>query len=173
MKYSFLFDNNIYRKIVKTGNEVLFEKFNSDIKNHRIIKNIPSKSINYSLTTFTIMEALGITIVYPNIILPKSFKSPKKYKEAFSFVNNEAKKYFKNLKSIKYEELIKKLNDQQKYTSIKAKKIEQIFIINPLKTQLFYNYFIEALVFDYVCKYEFPREIQKILFSDYLLPTFF
>ncbi len=173
MKYSFLLDNNIYGKIVKSGNEMIFKNFNSDIKNHTVIKNISSENINYSLTPFTIMEALGITIPYPNIILPLDLKNRKKHKEAFIFVRSKAKKYFKNLNQIKHKELIKKVENQQKYTSLKARKTQQIFIENPLKIDGFYDYFIESLVFDYICKYEFPKEIQKILFSNFLLPTFF
>ncbi|SDS05365.1 hypothetical protein SAMN05216503_1829 [Polaribacter sp. KT25b] len=173
MNYSFLLDNNIYREIVKYGNEIVFENFNSDIKNHRIIKNIPVENIIYSLTPFTIMEALGITIPYPKIILPLELKSPKKYNEAFIFINDEAKKYFSNLSLIKPKELLKKVKQQKKFTSLKAKKTEQIFIENPLKTKEFYDYFLESLVFDYTCKYEFPREVQKRIFSEYLLPTFF
>ena len=173
MKYSFLLDNNIYREIVKSGNEIILENFNSDIKNHRIIKNIPLKNINYSLTPFTIMEALGITIPYKKITLPSDLKKPNKYNEAIRFINDEAKKHFNNLTLIKPEELLKKVKHQKKYTSLKAKEIAKIFIETPLTTKEFYNYFIEALVFDYVCKYEFTKEIQKIIFTEHLLPTFF
>ncbi|WP_249988193.1 hypothetical protein [Polaribacter sp. Z014] len=173
MRYSFLLDNNIYREIVKSGNEIVFENFNYDIKNHRIIKNIPSENIKYSLTPFTIMEALGITIPYKKIIFPLDLKKPYKYNEAIRFINDEAKKYFCDLISIQPEELLKKVKHQKKYTSLKATKTAQIFIETPLKKKEFYNYFIQALVFDYVCKYEFPKEIQKIIFAEHLLPAFF
>ena len=38
---------------------------------------------------------------------------------------------------------------------------------------MLFEYFIQSLVFDYVCKYEFPREIQKIIFNKILIPIFF
>jgi hypothetical protein len=51
--------------------------------------------------------------------------------------------------------------------------MEKIFIQNPLEIESFFEYFIQCLVFDYVCKNELPGEIQKIIFSKFLIPTFF
>jgi hypothetical protein len=173
MKYSFLFDNSVYRPLVRSGNGVALENFNLSISNHKILNKISYEHINYSLTPFSIMEALGIVIPDPKIKLPKEISTEKTYDKAFNFIKKEAEKYYSNLNLITQDKLLQKAKEQSEFTSFQAKSIEKIFIQNPLEIESFFEYFIQSLVFDYVCKYEFPGEIQKIVFNEILIPTFF
>ena len=173
MKYSFLLDNNIYRLLtkLKMGDEL--DNFNSSIKKHRLLKNIPQKNINYSLTPFSIMEAIGITIPNPNIPIPEKFSNVQKRKELVEYLKKEARTYYSELDRISIKEIISSAEKQKKYTSKKAETIDNIFIQKPIKLNGYHEYFIESLIFDYVCKYEFPKPLQKLIFSEFLIPSFF
>lgn len=46
-------------------------------------------------------------------------------------------------------------------------------ILKPLNSEGFYEYFLKGLVFDFLCKYQFPKEVQKQIFGKFLIPTFF
>lgn len=173
MKYNFLLDNNIYQPLTKLKNGDELDNFNLSIKKHPILKKISSQDINYSLTPFSIIEGIGITIPQPEILIPEKLSTVKKHKELVQYIKNEAEIYYSNLNQINSEEIFLKAQIQSKYTNEKAKIIEEIFIHRPIKLNGFNNYLIESLVFDFVCKYDFPKEIQKVVFSKYLIPTFF
>lgn len=173
MKYSLLLDNNIYRPLVQSENGTVLKNFNSAIKEHRIINKIPASNINYSLTPFSIMEALGITIPDPKNSISKKLTSKNDYHIIFESIKNEAEIYYKNLKQISKQEILKKAKIQSEFTVPESKNIEKTFIQDPIQIESFYEYFIQALVFDYMCKYEFSGQIQKSILSEYLIPEFF
>lgn len=173
MKHHLLFDNNIYRPLMTSENGEFLKNFNDSIKKHKVIQNIPSDNFNYSITPFSIMEALGVTIPYPEIIIPVDKLTEKTFKDGFKFLKKEAEKYFRNLKNISPEKLLKNAIQQSLFTNSESKEFENILIYKPLRLEGFNEYFIQALVFDYLCKYEFPKEIQRLVFSEFLIPTFF
>lgn len=173
MKHYFLLDNNIYRPLMGSKNGEFLQNFEKSIKNHRIFKNLTQQDIFYSITPFSIMEALGITIPFPeNLILNKKL-TIKTYKEDFIELKKKAEKYFENLEILKFENLLRIANEQSSYTNSESKKLEELLITNPLKITELNKYFLQGFVFDFLCKYEFPLEIQKHVFSEFLIPTFF
>ncbi|WP_127844568.1 hypothetical protein [Psychroflexus aestuariivivens] len=173
MKYHYLFDNNIYRPLMNSKNGEFLQNFKKSIKKNNIITNIPLHNIAYSVTPFSIIEALGVSIPYPeNLISNKKLKI-ETYKEDFISLSRKAEIHFKNLEILKIENLLNNAKEQSKYTDDKSKELEKKLIINPLNSEGFYNYLLKGLVFDFLCKYQFPLEIQKRVFSEYLIPTFF
>jgi hypothetical protein len=171
MNYHFLLDNNIYRPLMASENGFFFKNFKNSIEKHNIIKNITQNNLVYSITPFSILEALGITIPYPeNLIYDKKTKA---YKEGFKNLKKQAENYFENLPILKIQNLLNAAEKQSTFTNSDSKELEKTLIFNPLKTEGFYNYLLKGVVFDYLCKYEFPQETQKQIFSEFLIPTFF
>jgi hypothetical protein len=153
---------------------VFFKNFKNSIEKHIIIiiiKNITQNNLVYSITPFSIIEALGITIPYPgNIIYNKKTKA---YTEGFKNLKKQAENYFENLDKLKIQNLLNTAEKQSVYTNSDSKEVEKTLIFNPLKTEGFYRYLLKGLVFDFLCKYQFPKEVQKQIFRDFLIPTFF
>ncbi len=171
MKYHFLLDNNIYRPLMASENGVFIKNFKNSIEKHTIIKNITHNNLVYSITPFSILEALGITIPYSkNLIYNEKTKA---YKEGFKNLKKQAENYFENLEILKIQNLLNAAEKQSIYTNSESKELEKTLIFNPLKTEGFYKYLLKGVVFDYLCKYEFPQETQKQIFSEFLIPTFF
>ncbi|WP_159019624.1 hypothetical protein [Algibacter sp. L3A6] len=173
MKYHFLLDNNIYRPLMNSKNGEFLLNFEKSIQKHNIFKNIPIHDIAYSITPFSIMEALGITIPFPQNLITNEELTIKNYKKGFKNLKEKAEEYFLNLEILKNDSLIDIAKKQSLYTSLNSKELEKTLITNPLKNSEFNNYFLKGLVFDFLCKYEFPQEIQKHIFSEFLIPTFF
>jgi hypothetical protein len=173
MKHYFLLDNNIYRPLMGSKNGEFLKNFEKSIKSHRIFKDLTNQDIFYSITPFSIIEALGVTIPFPKNLIPNEKLKIKTYKEDFKELKTKAEKYFENLEDLKYENLLKKANEQSLYTNSESKQLEEILISNPLKIKELNKYFIQGFVFDYLCKYEFPLDIQNLVFSEFLIPTFF
>jgi hypothetical protein len=159
--------------MVSSRDGIFLKNFQKSIQNHKIIQNISPKDMFYSITPFSIMEALGITIPFPEHLFLKSKITLKTYREDFKYLKEKAEEYFESLDFLKIENLIKTANEQSLYTNEESKDLEKILITNPLKSSEFCNYFLKGLVFDFLCKYEFPIEVQKHIFSEFLIPTFF
>jgi hypothetical protein len=173
MKYHFLLDNNIYRPLMGSENREFLQNFEKSLEKHNIIKNISLQNIVYSITPFSIMEALGVTIPFPENLISNKIVTIKTYKEDFKNLQEKAEIYFENLEILKIDNLLKIANKQSVNTNYQSKELEQKLILKPLNGKGFYEYFLKGLVFDYLCKYQFPQEVQKQIFSEFLIPTFF
>jgi len=173
MKHHFLLDNNIYRPLMDSKNGEFLRTFEKSIEKHNIIKNISLQNIVYSITPFSIMEALGVTIPFPENLISNKKVTIKTYKEDFKNLKEKAEEYFENLEILKIDNLLKIANKQCLYTNYQSKELEKKLISEPLNNKEFYEYFLKGLVFDYLCKYQFPQEVQKLIFSEFLIPTFF
>lgn len=158
---------------MNSKNGEFLDNFERSIQKHTIIKNIPQHAKVYSITPFSIMEALGITIPFPKNLISTKELTIKTYRKGFKTLKEKAEEYFQSLEILTNANLIKTAKEQRLYTSEKSKELEKILITNPLKNSEFYNYFMKGLVFDFLCKHEFPQEIQKHIFSEFLIPTFF
>lgn len=93
MKNSFLLDNNVYRPLVQSKNGVAIDNFNLSIRKHKILNRIPSKDIHYSLTPFSIMEALGIIIPQLKVELPEKMRIKKNIKKLLNLLSMKLKNF--------------------------------------------------------------------------------
>lgn len=166
-QYGFLLDTNFYNNL-KKSNEVLFN-FTDSIKKHPVLSNLDFNDNFSSYTPFSIIEYLGIVIPLPSIRLPKQeFQSPKTYLKAFKFVKKEAEEFFLNLEKIQPHKLTEEVKKNKKFSCNHTSKLPDI-----IHTATFHEHLVNALVFDYVSKFQFPKNLQRSIFHYILLPMVF
>ncbi len=173
MRYSYLFDNNLYRQLTTSPNGLALKNFNNAIDKYEITKKIASRPIAFRMTPFTIMEALGITAPNPPISIPRHLNSGKKLRELLDYVISEAKSFYYSSPNLKKQYFLDKAQEQMKFTSFEATAFEKICILDPLNDDNFEDYIVLCLAFDFLYKFEFPKEIQLQALHTYFIPTFF
>lgn len=171
--YSYLYDTNIYRSLTKSkGGKAIFN-FNHSLDKSPILKKIASQKVLFKMTPFTLIEALGVAIPDPKIKLPEQNIVAQEKRDVIDFISQEAKLFYSIIPETKREYLLKKAEEQSRYTSFEAKEIENIFINLPLSSDTVGEYLNSCLLFDYVCKYPYPQKLEIEMMYTFFIPSFF
>jgi len=125
------------------------------------------------MTPFTLIEALGVAIPDPKIKLPEQNIVAQEKRDVIDFISQEAKLFYSIIPETKREYLLKKAEEQSRYTSFEAKEIENIFINLPLSSDTVGEYLNSCLLFDYVCKYPYPQKLEIEMMYTFFIPSFF
>lgn len=116
------------------------------------------------ITPFSILEALGIVVPYPDIQIPAHLRQGARTAlDQFEFVDGEAKKYFSGLDVLRSEYLEQRLRDQSRYTHPSSRSIERMHLEGGLRDPNLQRNLVTALSFDYLVKYPYNREVRKAL----------
>jgi hypothetical protein len=164
MAHELLFlDNNFYRRLCTSKDGSTFQNWVTSLnKSEQLRELILENRLEPYITPFAILEGLGITVPYPEIKLPQHLKQgAHNAVNQFSFVNDEAKKYFASLNTLKIEHLQQRFLEQSEYTHPSAKAIERMHLMYGLQDNNLPNKLITSLSFDYVTKYQYSRECRK------------
>lgn len=171
--HSYFFDTNIYRNLTKSQDGKAVLNFNASLDKFEILKQIASQNVLFKMTPFTLIEALGITIPNPSISLPiEQLDKANKKRDVIGFISNAARTFYSSLPQTKRTYLLQKAEEQSRYTSPEAKAIEKI-IDRPLLSDTIEEYLISCLLFDYVCKFDYPKDVERDVLHSFLIPSFF
>jgi hypothetical protein len=156
-------DNNFYRRLCTTKDGSALQKWIASIQGEPGLASVLIDGrLEPYITPFSILEALGITVPYPDIQVPAQLrKGARAALDQFEFVDAEAKKYFAGLDVLRPEYLEQRFREQSRYTHASSKPIERMHLEGGLRDPNLQRNLITALSFDYLVKYPYSRETRK------------
>lgn len=158
-------DNNFYRKLCTTKDGSALQRWFSSIQKEPMLASaVVGGRLEPYITPFSILEALGITVPYPDLRIPSRLNSgPRAAIDQLEFVDGEAKKYFAGLDVLKPANLQRRFAEQALYTHTSSKPIERMHLEGGLGDPNLQRNLVTALSFDYLTKFPFAKEYRKDL----------
>jgi hypothetical protein len=156
-------DNNFYRRLCTTKDGSALQKWIASVQAAPTLASvIIGGRLEPYITPFSILEALGITVPYPDIRIPAHLQSGARAAlDQLEFVDGEAKKYFAGLDVLRLEYLEQRFGEQSRYTHPSSKPIERMHLEGGLRDPNLRTNLITALSFDYLTKFPFSKEHRK------------
>jgi len=156
-------DNNFYRRLCTSKDGSALQKWIASIQAKPAWADLilGGQLIPY-VTPFSILEALGITVPYPDVQIPAHLrKGAGTALDQFEFVDAAAKKYFASLSVLTPEHLEQRFMAQSRYTHPSAQPIERMHLQSGLRDPNLPRKLTTVLSFDFLVKYPFSRECRR------------
>jgi len=156
-------DNNFYRRLCTTKDGSALQKWIASMQTKPGLANMfIGGRLEPYITPFSILEALGIVVPYPDIQIPAHLRQGARAAlDQFEFVDGEAKKNFSGLDVLRSEYLEQRFREQSRYTHPSSKSIERMHLESGLRDPSLERNLVTALSFDYLVKYPYNRESRK------------
>lgn len=172
--YTRFFDNNVFRKITSNGNGYL-EFLRNYIKSldDASLDNIFDGTITNRITSFTILEAIGLKIPKAEIELPTFLIASKDIAKINTYIYNEIKDYYSNNPAFNLNKILEFAEKQKKYTTTTGIELFESSVIKAINHEGFYERLIADISCDYFLKFDFTDEINSIIIYNFLIPSLF
>jgi hypothetical protein len=154
--HSLAFDTNVFKRVTRVGNELLFEQLFKDL-NARVNPKNEFDGFRSTITPFLLLEYLGQ--IPPNINIPEPTDT--EFKEwgqrAPEKVFHAAGGVYRGETVLQETSLVGKNAENLKYVSKAAMKLYEDIVCRIVKKTGFANFLIHNLALDYTYRFPFRR----------------
>ncbi|MGE5353220.1 MAG: hypothetical protein ACM3P0_14150 [Acidobacteriota bacterium] len=162
MDYIHFLDNNIFRLICSSPNGEALNKLFNSISGISFLNE--KTNFAFKLSPFSILEAIGIVPPRINdLALPNELIQLKDAAIIAEYLSSLALKFYQKSEEISLANIQIKAHEQEKYVTAEAKEIFGISILDIINEAGFVEYLQRQLVMDYLFKFDYPNEIDKIM----------
>jgi len=166
-----ILDTNLFRKACKSKNGIFIINLNASLSRYLYLKN--SEITAFKLTPFGLLEFLGIVPPHPTSIeIPDNISELGNSRAIADHIIAAVKDFYSTCDELKLHNLMAKCTEQEAYVEYEAKPLFDICVKNLLNQPNIEEVIAGFLAFDYLYKYRFNSELEKIMLQ-YLSVHFF
>ena len=169
----YYFDNNIFWLLCKDRDGKKVDAFNESLIEHKIVHS--PKTVELLASPFTLLESISSPhrdIAPPKIQIPSDLIEKADTEDIKEFLLERSILYYSEQPSLKREAILASVENQFEYGTVFGKKLFKSVIAHNTQSTSFEKNIYQALAFDYIQKYPYPRSIMAKMISSFAVDVF-